>query len=241
MSEHERLARASDWYTTEQLDIDRVVLAYRFQVFEPYLVGQSCLELGPAEGVMTRLLLDHFEKVTVVDGAVDLLNMIPDHPHLTKVHSLFEDFNPEGQYDTIVMDHVLEHVEDPNSLLYAVSKWLRASGRLLIGVPNARSVHRLVGVKMGLLKSPYELNERDLRVGHRRVYDVTELKLQVQQAGLRLLHSGGVLLKPLAYHQLAEIWTPKMLQAFLELGRDIPDIAAEMYVVCTTRSAASQP
>jgi 2-polyprenyl-3-methyl-5-hydroxy-6-metoxy-1,4-benzoquinol methylase len=232
VTEYERLAGASDFYKTDQLDVDRIVLAYRYQAIRPYLTGTTCLELGPAEGEMTRLLLSDFGQVTAVDGALELLDMIPEHPRLTKVHSLFETFVPSVLFDTVVMDHVLEHVEGPGDLLRAASGWLRPEGRLIVGVPNALSIHRLAAVKMGLLSSPHDLNERDLRVGHRRVYDPAELKSEIERAGLHMIHSGGVLLKPLAYHQIAASWTRPMIDAFLELGCEFPGIAAELYAVC---------
>ena len=232
MTEYERLAGASDFYKIDQLDLDRVVLRYRYGVMRPYLTGTTCLELGPADGEMTRLLLDDFGHVTSVDGARELLDMIPEHPRLTKVHSLFETFTPSGRFDTIVMDHVLEHVEAPGDLLRTAAGWLRPGGRMVVGVPNALSVHRLAAVKMGLLSSPYELNGRDLKVGHRRLYDPATFKGEIERAGLRVLHAGGVLLKPLAYDQMEASWTRQMIDAFLELGSEFPSMAAELYAVC---------
>jgi 2-polyprenyl-3-methyl-5-hydroxy-6-metoxy-1,4-benzoquinol methylase len=233
MTEYERLANASRFYQADQLDIDRVVLAYRYEMIRPFFIGPTCLELGPAEGEMTKLLLQNFSHVTAVDGAKELLDMIPEHPRLTKVHNLFETFVPFEPFHTVVMDHVLEHVEDPGDLLRAVSGWLRPNGRLVVGVPNALSIHRRAAVKMGLLSSPYELNERDLRLGHRRVYDPAQFKDEIERSGLHIIHSGGVLLKPLAYYQIAASWNPTMLAAFLELGCEFPDLAAELYAVCT--------
>lgn len=232
MNEYERLADASDFYKSEELELDRIVLAYRYKVIRPHLTGTSCLELGPAEGGMTKFLLDDFDRVTSVDGARELLDLIPDHPRLTKVHSLFETYVPSGRFDAIVMDHVLEHVEHPGELLRTAAGWLSPNGRIAVGVPNALSIHRLAAVKMGLLSSPYELNQRDLRVGHRRVYDPPDFKREIERAGLRVIHSGSVLLKPLAYQQMADSWTRPMIDAFLELGCEFPDIAAELHAVC---------
>lgn len=233
MTEYDRLAAASSFYTTDQLDVDRVVLAYRYEVIRPHLTGTVCLELGPADGQMTKLLLDDFSQVTAVDGAQALLDMIPEHPGLTKVHSLFEGFVPSEPFDTVVMDHVLEHVDDPGNLLRTATGWLGPGGRLAVGVPNALSIHRLAAVKMGLLHSPYELNERDLKLGHRRVYDRPKFHREIEGAGLEIVQSGGVLLKPLANHQIAASWTPAMVRAFLELGGEFPDMAAELYAICT--------
>jgi SAM-dependent methyltransferase len=46
----------------------------------------------------------------------------------------------DRSYDLIVMSHVLEHVRDPAATLREARVRLRASGNLLIRVPNARSV-----------------------------------------------------------------------------------------------------
>jgi hypothetical protein len=47
----------------------------------------------------------------------------------------------------------------------------------------------MVAVKMGLLESIYTLNERDLQLGHERVYDMDLLKAHPQNQPLRLLKS----------------------------------------------------
>ena len=40
---------------------------YSFRVFERYLRGESILEMGPAEGVMTELLAQTGKALTVVE------------------------------------------------------------------------------------------------------------------------------------------------------------------------------
>ena len=67
------------------------------------------------------------------------------------------------------MTYILEHVEKPVALLSRAATWLAPGGRLLVDVPNGLSLHRMVGVKMGLLKEPCELNQRDLDLGHRHL------------------------------------------------------------------------
>ena len=42
---------------------------------------------------------------------------------------------------------------------------------LAIVVPNARSLHRLIGERAGLIDDLYRLSEHDLAVGHRRYFD----------------------------------------------------------------------
>lgn len=232
--EQERLEGIASWYLRQQLDFDRRMISYRYDALRPYLRGPAGLELGSAEGEMTRLLISHFESLVVVDAAGDLIGRIPDTPGLTKVQSLFETFETDLRFDTIVMEHVLEHVAAPIALLVRARNWLKADGRILIGVPNANSIHRLVAVKMGLLGAADELNARDLQVGHRRVYSPATLRREIESAGLRIIDRGGVFFKPVSNKQMEDNWTEEMIEGFSKLGRDFPDHAAEIYAICVS-------
>lgn len=229
--EHDRLESiASDsWYAR---GANAVTIQYSARVFSRFFRGKSCLELGPAEGLMSETLASAFPSFTMVDGSKAFCEKLRTrYPHATVVTSLFEDYSPEQEYDTIVLGHVLEHVENPRAILSAARNWLAPSGVLLAAVPNARSLHRQAAVKMGLLSSIYDLNEADLHHGHRRVYDSEQLRADFEAAGLTVKEFGGYWLKPLSNQQLEESFTPEMFDAFMELGEDFPDIAGELYVV----------
>jgi 2-polyprenyl-3-methyl-5-hydroxy-6-metoxy-1,4-benzoquinol methylase len=230
--ELKRVETASHWYLKDQLNFDKRLIGLRYQTLKPHIQGPEGLELGPAEGSMTRYLVGDFERLTIVDGAAQLLERIPAAPNLTKVHSLFEDFHPAQRFNTIVMEHILEHVDDPVALLARVKGWAAPQGKLLLGVPNGNSIHRLVAVKMGLLKDPCELNDRDHAVGHRRVYTRESFRRDIEKAGLKVLEMNGVLFKPLSNQQIQDHWTEEMIQGFYELGKDFPEYAAEISAVC---------
>ncbi|MDX6528231.1 MAG: hypothetical protein QOH41_521 [Blastocatellia bacterium] len=233
MSEEEiRIGRLSDWYAKDQLDFDKSLIRFRYQTLKPHLQGPEGLELGPAEGQMTRLLLKHFTRLTVVDGSGALLALIPDTPNLVKVQRLFEEFEPDQQFNTIIMEHILEHVEQPVALLQRVKQWLAHEGKLLVGVPNGDSIHRLAAVKMGLLKEPCERNARDHALGHRRVYNAATFRGDLEMAGVHIARIGGVFFKPLSNQQIQDHWTEEMILGFYELGKDFPEHAAELYAVC---------
>lgn len=68
------------------------------------------------------------------------------------------------------MERILEHVENLIELLTRAKGWLSADGKIFIGVLNGDSIHRLAGLKMGLLNDKCSLNDRDHQLGHRRVY-----------------------------------------------------------------------
>jgi Methyltransferase domain len=212
-SERRRVGSHADWYINEQLDFDKRLIRFRYQALKPYLQGPEGLELGPAEGEMTRLLLQDFAR-------------------LIKVHALFENFKPERLFNTIVMEHILDLVEQPVVLLKRVKQWLAPGGRILVGIPNGHSIHRLVAVKMGLLSEPCELGVRNQALGQRRVYTRGTLRKDLEAAGLHVSNMGGVFFKPLTNQQIQDHWTEEMIQGFYELGKDFPEYAAELYAVC---------
>jgi len=231
--ENTRVESLSEWYLQEQLDFDKRLIRFRYETIKSYLIGPSGLELGPAEGEMTQFILNHFEKLTLVEGASELLEQIPDKDNLVKIHCLFEDFNPADTFNSIIMEHILEHVDEPVKLLKRVKKWLAKDGKLFLGVPNGNSIHRLAAVKMGLLDHSCQLNERDHALGHRRVYTPDTFRSDIEAAGIKVEFMGGVYFKPLSNKQIEDNWNEEMIKGFYELGKDFPENAAEIYAVCS--------
>jgi 2-polyprenyl-3-methyl-5-hydroxy-6-metoxy-1,4-benzoquinol methylase len=220
---------ADSWYAA---GANGESVRYCGRVFERFFRGHSCLELGPAEGLMSEVLVPRFQRMVMVDGSRQFCDELRRRfPRAEVVNSLFEDYETDERFDTIVISHVLEHVDDPVSLLATARRWLADDGRLIAAVPNARSVHRQAAVLMGLLPEEHAMNATDAHHGHRRVYDPESFRHDFARAGLRVEVFGGYWLKPLSNAQLEAQWTPEMRRAYLELGERYPDIAAEIYVV----------
>ena len=208
--------------------------SYCCDLFKRFMIEGSVLELGPAEGIMTDKLAPFFKDYTVVDGADIFVNSIlKRHQNVKGYALLFEEFNPDKKFDNIILGHVLEHVIDPVSILKRCSTWLSNRGRILVAVPNANSIHRQMGVEMGLLTSIYQLNETDCRNGHRRVYDIISLQKDFNDAGLKILKKGGYWLKPLSNSQIDSTWNSEIINASMIIGEKYPEIAAEIYIVAS--------
>lgn len=199
------------------------------------LKGPRILEMGCADGAMTSLLAEFFPDVTAVDGSAELIakarKKAGDRKNLTFVNAMFEEIDLEPNFDTVLQAHILEHVENPVEVLSIGRRLLAPGGLLVAQVPNANSVHRMIGVKMGIIETVTSLSGQDLKLGHRRVYTMQNLKKDAESAGLTVVNEGGYFLKPLSNSQM-ESWDNRLLDAFFELGRALPDIAAEIYVVC---------
>ncbi len=194
---------------------------------------KKLLELGCADGIMTQYLIKDFD-VTAVDGWQKGVNKIRKRfGKKVKTHTcLFEEFKTKKIYSDIVISHVLEHIENPPELLTKAKKWLAPNGKIHIVVPHGHSLHRLLATAIGYLKKPNQLTKKDLETGHRRVYLLFELQSDVKKAGLKIIHTEGILIKP-----LPDFWMlyfgKVIINFFVRLGKYFPKIAGEIYLVCT--------
>jgi 2-polyprenyl-3-methyl-5-hydroxy-6-metoxy-1,4-benzoquinol methylase len=227
-------AVASDsWYLEP---VAQATIRHSFNVMRRYIrPGERVLEMGPAEGTMTELLLQGGFNVEAVEGSNIFANTLRERfPSLNVHEALFEEFEPREKFEVVILGHVLEHVVDPVAILRRVRNWLVPGiGRVLVAVPNARSLHRQAAVIMGLLPSEYAMSEKDRHHGHRRIYNPETLRADFISAGLQIEVFGGYWLKPLSDRQLQEQWSPEQLQAYMRLGERYPDIAAELVVVAS--------
>jgi 2-polyprenyl-3-methyl-5-hydroxy-6-metoxy-1,4-benzoquinol methylase len=196
----------------------------------------SVLELGPADGVSTRIYVDKNWTLDSVDGsrvyAENLRNQYIGNNQVNVHESLFETFEPTKTYDVIVMSHILEHVENPSQILLKAKSWMSESGIMLISVPNANSIHRELGVQLNLLISKYSLSESDLSIGHRRVFDDENFSKLASEVNLRIRKRDGFLLKMLSNAQMEGFLTNDQILQLHILGSKYVDICAELIFIC---------
>jgi trans-aconitate methyltransferase len=186
---------------------------------EPWVRGAAALELGCATGELTALLAPRCAAYDVVEGSARNIAAARQRvPGARYHHSLWEDFVPDGRYSDVIAFNALEHVEDPVGLLRSAGAWLEPGGRIHVAVPNALSLHRLIGVEMGLQPDPVSLTEADRAQGHHRNYTIDALLADLCAAGLHVLHWEGVFLKLLPNRQMVG-WDPALITAIGRVGR----------------------
>jgi 2-polyprenyl-3-methyl-5-hydroxy-6-metoxy-1,4-benzoquinol methylase len=184
----------------EDKEYDEMFHRYCFGWVQNYLDRASVvLEMGFGEGNLTKHLLAEGKEVHIIEGSGFLVEQArKQYPQRVSVfHSLFDNFKPPKKYELILATNILEHVEDPVSVLVAAKEWLSETGILLVTVPNAESLHRRLAVLMNLQPELTTLSARDHLVGHLRVYSLETLKEDIQKAGLSIQHTTGFVLKVL--------------------------------------------
>ncbi|HVJ96673.1 MAG TPA: class I SAM-dependent methyltransferase [Acidimicrobiia bacterium] len=201
------------------------------QCISPWLRGERVLELGCATGELTSLLAPLARAYDVVEGSPHNVEIAQARvPNATFFTCMWEDFTPAAQYTDLVMFNALEHSADPVGLLHQIRPWLAPGGRAHIVVPNGLSLHRLVGVEMGLQPDPLALTAGDTAQGHLRNYTVESLTTDLQAGGLTVAHMQPVFLKVLPNTKMLD-WEWPLIEAMHHVAQRFPENGAEIYAV----------
>lgn len=208
------------------------------ELIQKFANYNSCLIMGYGDGLLMEYFRNRFKKIILLEGDEKLAEIArrkySADIHISCCHTFFEMYDlPEvDRIDVILGNHVLEHVDDPVTIMKKSRNWLREGGRAIFTVPNALSLHRKIGVRMKMLSTVYDLNEQDKTVGHARVYDQKMLSQDVTTAGYRIVDIGGFNLKILSQGQMKE-WPDELLSALYSVSKECPtDICSNIYVVC---------
>lgn len=225
----EHVARTFDYFG----GVCEASTEYALGIVKRCLVGKRILEVGPADGHMTRGLAKDFD-LTLVEASETLSQKLRQaFPQANVITTLVEEFAPCDRFDNILLCHMLDHVRDPVAIVRRAAAWLSPGGKMIAISPNSDSLHRQAAVLMGLLPAANAFSERDQIQGKRRIFSREEFAQLFSSAGLKIEFFGGYWLKTLSNRQIEEQWTPEMIAAFFALGERYPEIAAEMCLVAS--------
>lgn len=199
---------------------------------------ESILSLGIGHNIVINALQNEFDHSVkehlILDGSRDLIESFKrNNPECKSRFKeiYFEDFVPEKKYDAIEMGFVLEHVDDPAAIVQQFKEYLKPGGILYVTVPNARSLHRLIGYKANLLDDLYALSKADYELGHKRYFDLNSIQELVSNAGFTISKTMGLMLKPITGAQIKTLgWTKDVIDALFSIGEDYPEISNCIYL-----------
>jgi 2-polyprenyl-3-methyl-5-hydroxy-6-metoxy-1,4-benzoquinol methylase len=198
--------------------------------------GDKVLDLGFGDGLFLQAFKNH-PNFTILEGSKSLamhaMSVVQELRSSAKVvHTYFEEYVTTEKYDVIIASHVLEHVKDPKRVLNLCKKWLSDDGEIIVIVPNRESLHRRLGVVMGLQRELDDLSLRDKAVGHLRVYSLESLTKEIEETGFKVIEKRGFFTKALSNAQMINL-DPEVFRGLCELSSNLPaEMGANIGLVC---------
>ena len=135
-----------------------------------------------------------------------------------------------------MLSSVLHEVEDPEALLAAARAHCEPGGVVHVNVPNARSLHNLLGVEMGVIQDPFARSALAQSFQRSRTFDLARLEELTAGAGFEVVARGSYFLKPFTHAQMTrlvaeEIIDERVLDALYAItGQAFGEAGAEIFV-----------
>ena len=107
--------------------------------------------------------------------------------------------------------------------------------RVHVNVPNARSLHRLLALEMGLIEDVHQLSYNQLCLQQPRTFDIDSLSALCTKNGFEVTEQGSYFIKPYTHRQMAQLQDiglldERMLDGLYSLARHLPDMGSEIFV-----------
>jgi ubiquinone/menaquinone biosynthesis C-methylase UbiE len=234
--EKKLLNKVSRLYLTRDISREKAMRFERMIVNHllKWVKGPRVLEMGFGDDLWTALLIKKFRQSFIIDASSHLLDKAKTKygKKVIGIHSLFEDYEPEKKYDTVIASYILEHVLNPVEILKKAHSWVNKNGKIILVVPSANSYHRQLAVAMGMQKRPDELGASDKKIEHRRVYTMSKFRKDIERSGLTIIKEQGLFLKFLPQSYMVN-WPDKVIEGFFKLSLKEPtDQCASLAVLC---------
>lgn len=160
------------------------------------------------------------------------------------IKGFFEEAAPSlsDNYDMIICASLLHEVERPGELLDAIVKVCSSNTIVNIIVPNANSMHRLLGKEIGMLSDVHDMSRNNIDFQQNIVFDRNSLIKIVLERGMEIVDEGSFFVKPFSHEQMYEmtktgILNDEVLDGLYVLGEnDMAEFASEIYVNCRVKN-----
>lgn len=158
-------------------------------------------------------------------------------PNVKVIEAFLEDASASltADYDLILLSSLLHEVPDVSAFLLSARALCSDSTLVHINVPNAKSMHRLLALEMGLIDSPYEQSSLQKTFKQPRIFDLDSLKALAESTGFQVVSEGSFFMKPFTHAQMNKLTNSglinaEMLDGFWGLTKHFPENGSEIYI-----------
>lgn len=111
----------------------------RFNLVNKYKKGKRVCDIGASTGTMLDVFLENNWETWGVEPSASA-HIAKKKGHKVLKNTLEKAMLPSNYFDAVVLNHTLEHVENPVEVLKKVSEILKKGGVVLVDVPNFDSL-----------------------------------------------------------------------------------------------------
>ena len=125
-----------DGWELPLFDLSKNFRKYQFDLIKEFVSG-NVAEIGPGNGIILKLYLDHCDKLDLFEPDKNLYSKLNDKfSNSKKITVINDELNTSSNiYDVILYLDVLEHIEDYEKEILKAHNALKKGGYLLINVP----------------------------------------------------------------------------------------------------------
>lgn len=140
-------------------------------------------------------------------------------------------------FDFIVIGGFLHEILNPVKILETIHKICSNNTVVYSFVPNARSFHRLLAYKMGLIENIYQKSEHDVIFERQSVFDMDSFNELFSRNKFNIIESGSYFVKPFTHDQMNELLKYKIInKSFLDglekMIEYLPGMGTELWNIC---------
>ena len=181
---YQRLVRIKSQAGTHFLDFKKRELKHIADWIAENGEDGQILDMGCSSGFTTRQLADRFGSSRVHGADINWksVNKCSERYDDLDFHHIDLDFYKtyRGKYGTVLLSHVIEHVNQPVALLNRVKTLLTENGKLIVSVPQER-----IRGDSAIPENFYNLLRLKFENVHRLKYTYKRLVSTLEAAGIR--------------------------------------------------------
>ncbi|SCZ87082.1 class I SAM-dependent methyltransferase [Nitrosomonas mobilis] len=141
----------------------------------------------------------------------------------------------KDNYDLILLSSLLHEVPDAEALLLSARALCSDHTLIHVNVPNAKSLHRLLALEMGLINSLCVPSGLQKTFKQPRIFDLQSLKALAVLTGFDVMSEGSFFVKPFSHAQMHTLMqtgfaTQAMLDGLWSLTKHFPEHGSEIYI-----------
>lgn len=131
-------------------------------------------------------------------------------------HGFFNQWAPElrdSEFDAIISIGVLQDVADPRGFLHELGTLMGPQTLVYLNVPNANSLHRVIGLNSGHLASLEDMSGRQIALEAKNLFTEETLIQLITSSidNVAIRNSGSFFVKPFTHAQMEEIMNREIL------------------------------